>query len=264
MVKALSFKGDRKVKKRKREPKDGEDVDADGSTPVTNASATNDDADDTWVVAEAASDIAGPIIFVLPTTPVSCLGCDLNGKTFSSEIENIVEGDPASAEPHDVRQVWVANRVAGTQSFTFKGHHGRYLGCDKFGVLSATKEAVSPEESFICIPVVDHPATFTIQTQREKFLTIDDDVKGLSRVSIRGDGEDIGFKTTFRIRMQARFKPRLKASKEEKARERISRKELESMVGRRLDDDQVMTLKKARREGNFHEAMLDVKVKGKQ
>jgi len=264
MVKALSFKGDKKVKKRKRELKDGEAADADEATPPTNAITTNDDADDTWVVAEAASDIAGPVVLVLPTTPVSCLGCDLNGKTFSSEIENIVEGDPASAEPHDVRQVWVANRVAGTESFTFKGHHGRYLGCDKFGVLAATKEAVSPEESFNCIPVPNNPATFTIQTQREKFLTIDDDTKGLSRVSIRGDAEDIGFKTTFRIRMQARFKPRLKASKEEKARERISRKELEGIVGRRLDDDQVKTLKKARREGNFHEAMLDVKVKGKQ
>lgn len=34
-------------------------------------------------------------------------------------------------------------------------------------------------------------------------------------------------------------------------------------MGRRLDDDEVKKLKKARREGNFHEVMLDVKVKGK-
>lgn len=63
--------------------------------------------------------------------------------------------------------------------------------------------------------------------------------------------------------MQARFKPRLKRGKEDKAREKISRKELEEAVGRRLEDDEVRKLKRARREGNYHEALLDVKVKSK-
>lgn len=63
--------------------------------------------------------------------------------------------------------------------------------------------------------------------------------------------------------MQARFKPKLKANKEEKAREKISRKQLEEAVGRRLGDDEARRLKKARREGNFHEAVLDFRVKGK-
>ena len=61
--------------------------------------------------------------------------------------------------------------------------------------------------------------------------------------------------------MQARFKPKLKASKEEKALAKISRKELEDIIGRRLEDDEVRKLKKARREGNFHETALDMKVK---
>jgi len=80
---------------------------------------------------------------------------------------------------------------------------------------------------------------------------------------IRGDAESITFSTTFRIRMQARFKPKLKASKEEKAREKISRKELEEAVGRRLEDHEVKRLKKARREGDYHEALLLIKVKNK-
>jgi protein FRG1 len=63
--------------------------------------------------------------------------------------------------------------------------------------------------------------------------------------------------------MQARFKPKLKASKESKAREKISRRELEEVVGRRLEDDEVKRLKRARREGNFHEEILDVRVRGK-
>jgi protein FRG1 len=37
----------------------------------------------------------------------------------------MIEDNPATAEPHDVRQVWVANKVVGTEIFTFKGHHGR-------------------------------------------------------------------------------------------------------------------------------------------
>jgi len=99
-----------------------------------------------------------------------------------------------------------------------------------------------------------------VQTVRERFFTVVDE----SRVpEIRGDAESISFNTTLRIRMQARFKPRLKASKESKIREKISRKDLEGVVGRRLDDDEVKRLKKARVQGDYHEAILDVRVKGK-
>ena len=134
-----------------------------------------------------------------------------------------------------------------------------YLSCDQFGVLSALREAISPEESFLCIASPDTPGTFSIQTQREKFFTISNG----SKVDIRGDAESISFNTAFRIRMQARFKPRLKANKESKAREKITRKELEEAVGRRLEDDEVRRLKKARMQGDYHEAILDVRVKGK-
>jgi len=63
--------------------------------------------------------------------------------------------------------------------------------------------------------------------------------------------------------MQARFKPTLKASKEEKVREKISRAQLEQEVGRALADDEVKKLKRARKDGSYHEALLDVKVKNK-
>lgn len=141
----------------------------------------------------------------------------------------------------------------------------RYLGCDKYGIFSATAEAVSPPESFLAIATADTPGTFQIQTLRETFLTIkpSTSTKANALPEIRGDATDISFNTTLRIRMQARFKPRLKASKEEKAREKISRKELEEAVGRRLEDDEVRRLKKARREGDYHEALLLIKVKNK-
>lgn len=80
---------------------------------------------------------------------------------------------------------------------------------------------------------------------------------------IRGDATSISFETTLRIRMQARFKPRIKVSKEIKAREKVSRKELEEMVGRALNEDEVKRLRRSRRDGDFHEVLLDVRVKGK-
>lgn len=135
----------------------------------------------------------------------------------------------------------------------------RYLSCDKYGVLTANATAMSPEESFLVIPVPDNPSAFSLQTARDKFLGVDE--SSTSGPEIRGDAESITFNTTFRIRMQARFKPRLKASKEDKAKEKISRKELKELIGRKLEDDEVKRLKKSRREGNFHETALDMKVK---
>ncbi|CZT04066.1 hypothetical protein WAI453_011108 [Rhynchosporium graminicola] len=267
MVKPLTFKGDKKAKKRKRVDIAEKFGDEDG--PSTQLAAPKADEttadDDSWVTAEATGDVVGPIVLVLPSDPPSCIACDTNGSVFASALENILNDDPSTAEPHDVRQVWIANRVAGTETLSFKGHHGRYLSCDKFGILSASTEAVSPLESFLSIPTADTPGTFQIHTLRDTFLTIKPSTSSKSSAlpEVRGDADTTTFNTTFRIRMQARFKPKLKASKEEKAREKISRKELEEAVGRKLEDDEVRKLKKARREGDYHEALLLIKVKNK-
>ncbi|KAE8149648.1 FRG1-like protein, partial [Aspergillus avenaceus] len=144
-----------------------------------------------------------------------------------------------------------------------------YLGCDHFGIPAATSSAISHQESFIVIPS-EVPGTFSLQTgggDKEAFLTVTESKSSKaasgSVVEVRGDATSLSFETTMRIRMQARFKPRIKASKETKALEKISQKELEEIVGRRLESDEVRRLKRARREGNFHEEVLDVRVKGK-
>ncbi|CAF9918553.1 MAG: hypothetical protein ALECFALPRED_000728 [Alectoria fallacina] len=262
MVKPLAFKGDKKSKKRKTPHPDSSLTVEDGDRRVLTIQNTTAEAeeDDSWVTAEAATDVIGPILFALPSAKPTCIACDANGSVFTSELENIVEGELATAEPHDVQQVWIASRVAGTDKTSFKGHHGRYLSCDKIGVLSATREAISPEESFICIPSSETTGTFSVRTVWEKFLTIVDEIEVSG---IRGDAESVSFNTNLRIRMQARFKPRLKANKESKTKEKISRRELEEIVGRRLEEDEVKRLKKARVQGDYHEAILDVRVKGK-
>ena len=280
MVKPLAFKGEKKSKKRKTPHQDNSVTREDSETQDLTIQNTTAEAeeDDSWVTAEAPTDVIGPVVFAMPSATPTCIACDANGKVFTSDLENIVQGDLATAEPHDVRQVWVASRVAGTDGIVLKGHHGwyanvdllrfvcvmadasSYLSCDTTGVLSATREAISPEESFLCIPSPETPGTFSVQTVREKFITIVAESKG---PEIRGDAESVSFNTTLRIRMQARFKPRLKANKESKIRAKVSRRELEEAVGRKLDDNEVRRLKKARMQGDYHEAILDLRVEGK-
>ncbi|OKL59589.1 hypothetical protein UA08_05349 [Talaromyces atroroseus] len=283
MVKPLSFKGDKKVKKRKHRDDDTESstvrkARAESTQDQIQEDAAADEDSQNWVSADVPTDINGPIIIVLPSTPTpTCIACDVNGQVFASELENTVDNDARTAEPHDVRQVWVATRVAGTEGLSFKGHHGRYLSCDKYGILSATAAAISPFESFIAIQPPDTPGMIAFQTQggegeTETYLTMREKTSSSNsnrgedrnkQIEIRGDASSITFESTLRVRMQARFKPKIRASKESKAKEKISRKELEATVGRRLEDHEVKRLKKARREGNYYEEVLDVRVKGK-
>ena len=128
------------------------------------------------------------------------------------------------------------------------------------GILFATQEAISSEEQFLCILSRDTPSNFSIKTGREKYLARRDELKGME---VQGNADQESIAATFLIRMQARYKSRLKANKESKARAKISRKELEEVVGRRLGDDEVKRLKRARKEGDYHETILDVRVKGK-
>lgn len=142
----------------------------------------------------------------------------------------------------------------------------RYLTCDSHGLFTATASAASHHETFLAIPAPDRPGTFSLQIHggdKEAFLSVKENAKASGGVEIRGDASSISFETTIRVRMQARFKPKLRASKETKAYEKISKKELEGIVGRSLGEEDVKRLRKARREGDFHEVLLDVKVKGK-
>lgn len=287
MVKPLSFKGDKKPHRKRKRDNDEHGGDPEAKALTTTSTGQNNgtfDEVDSWVSCDLPSDLTGPTLLVLPTAPPSALASDPEGNIFASTLENVVEDDPSTAEPHDVRQVWIATRIAGTGDgqVSFKGAHGRYLGCDTFGVLSAKREAIGREESFGVV-IAEESATgagsvagmFAVRTAAtqadggDRFLYANggDEEEGSTKrkkaLEVRGDGDGISYKTTLRIRMQARFKPRLKANKEQKAKEKISRRELEAAVGRKLEDDEVKRLKRARKDGTYHEEILDVRVKGK-
>ena len=305
MLKPLSFKGDAPHKKKKR--KRTEEPDSASIAPLGAGAGEDDEA---WVAAEAASDLAGPVLLVLPPPQrsssreseppsVTCVACDANGTVFASPLTNMDEdADPGvTAEPHDVRQVWVASRVAGTGDgvVSLKGHHGKYLSADRFGFLSANREAISFEEQFAFEPATSDapandatqlppaaagdaadetptvaavsiviPGAFRVKTARDTYLAGVSVATGTSGSTLRADAEDVKGAAVVRVRMQARFKPREQAVKAAtKAKERVSRLELERLVGRKLDDEQVKRLKRARKEGDWHEAVLDARVGGK-
>ncbi|KAL4961632.1 uncharacterized protein BDV14DRAFT_179930, partial [Aspergillus stella-maris] len=215
MVKPLTFKGDKpKTRKRKnpdRErdssaptkiPKSEYDPDT-KADPEAQADAEASAEDQSWVSADTTTDISGPIVLVLASDPPTCIASDMAGKVYASELENLIDGDPRTAEPHDVRQVWVATRVAGTEGFSLKAGHGRYLSCDQYGLFSATASAISQHESFLIIPSPDIPGAFFLQTmggqgEKDTFVGVKDGAKG---VEIRGDEESLSFQTTVRVRM---------------------------------------------------------------
>ena len=82
MVKALVFKGEKKLKKRKRTETLNDAGDArlaaSPSSLKKNEMATDDD--DSWVTAHSMDEIVGPTIIILSTSPVTCLASDANGK----------------------------------------------------------------------------------------------------------------------------------------------------------------------------------------
>ncbi|GKZ19053.1 hypothetical protein AbraIFM66951_010314 [Aspergillus brasiliensis] len=316
MVKPLTFKGD-KPKKRKHTSTTTTSSDPPSKKQSTTSTAVQQDdasdpsahhdehtlSDQSWVSADTSSDISGPILLILRTTPPTCLATDAHGTVFASPLENMIEGDPRTAEPHDVRQVWIASKIAGIEGWSLKGSNGRYLTSDKHGIMSANASAISQHEIYTINESAvggggffvfgtgtgessssSSAATTTqrgdgVEDRKEKKQTYlvartvpSKTTASGTKVEVRGDetnladgdedGENTGG-TNIRVRMQARFKPRIQASKEIKAREKIGRKELEGIVGRRLDDDEVKRLRKARKEGDFHEVVLDVRVRGK-
>lgn len=284
MVKPLSFKGDKKSKKRKHNEVLSASLDnAQGSTNV------DPSQDDSWTSPADASELTGPTVIVLPTSPPTCLASDPNGNIFASQLENMVEGDPKTAEPHNVQQVWVGSRIAGMapNEINFKGSHGGYLSCDQYGILGAKREARGREELFIIDTMSDdngqthyqlrtaatskaakieeyrYLAAITESDASKKSSTGDNDVKKVS-ISLRGDLEPTSEGTRVILRMQTRFRPQSHAVREAaRVKEKISRQELENAAGRTLTDEEAKRLKKAKREGTYHEAILDVRAKSK-
>jgi len=127
MPKALTFKGDKPKPKKRKRTQEQKDESSNQLAPSADLAAEAEH-DENWVSVDAVSDLAGPVMLVFPSEPVMALACDQLGTVFASKVENMVEGVASSAEPHDVRQVFVATRVVGSETdVVLKGCNGRYV-----------------------------------------------------------------------------------------------------------------------------------------
>lgn len=173
-----------------------------------------------------------------------------------------------SEDPEQVNQVWIANRIVDSDRFTLKSAQGKYLAYDSQGGVSATREAIGPQEEWIPAFRSDLGG-FVLQTAAQgdstlqKYLSVDEIAGGEFKVV--ADSDSAGFGETFRIRSQARF--RSQQSKKQKAAEDADLTTLESEsikkyqarnIGRLVvSTDNYKELKRAQKTGQMAEALLD-------
>ncbi|KAI7863178.1 FRG1-like family-domain-containing protein [Spinellus fusiger] len=252
----LLFKGDKEKKKKKRKH-DALDEERHGSGTLEHG----------WVLAEVLDDLVGPLFFTQPNDPPICFTVDDNDRLIAYPLPSQPDtpNTPNTPEPLIVNQVLVGSRLMGsTGAFTFKSFNTKYLGCDKFGVVECNREAIGATEewepSFVEGGVV-------LKSALGKFLMIDEIAGG--GFKIRADADTFGFCETFRVYCQARFKHKNKPERKTKTHsgkdEMDTLKKYQSWGNNQLKmtQDDSHTLKKARQEGRFSEAMLDRREKVK-
>lgn len=160
MVSKLKFKGE-KHKKRKREDDDSGRGEA--------SLHTGDHNEEGWVDAESLEDIStGPLFITFISSPPIAVASDPLGRVHASFLKLSDEDEGTrNAEPDDVRQVWIATRLAESAKISLKTPTGRFLSCDKVGILSATKEAIGPQEEWQPLQRADG---WAFQNVYEKFM----------------------------------------------------------------------------------------------
>ncbi|KAJ7632747.1 FRG1-like family-domain-containing protein [Roridomyces roridus] len=269
----LSFKGEKKTKKRKRE---------DGDDSVRKSKRKEDDKDpETWVLPEQPYEIRGPTFIVHPSDPSPiCI-------TFNSTSHRVIlnpldknraDSDDLTAEPPtvlertptDVSQVWVITRVAGSPTINLRTGtgEGKFLSCDAHGLVSADRDARGPQEEWT--PVILPDGMVAFMNVYEKYLSVDEVAGGA--MELRGDSEEVGFRERFWIKVQYKYKK--EANEEEKQKKdglsdpvRIDETGTNKIyqtwgMGRSVvSDADKKELKRARKEGRLAEAMLDRRAK---
>ncbi|KAJ7510004.1 FRG1-like family-domain-containing protein [Mycena galericulata] len=265
----LTFKGEKKTKKRKRE--DGEEG--------RKSKRKEDDKDpETWVLPEQPYEIRGPTFIVHPSDPSPI--CITFNSTSNRVVLNVLDKnrpedapEPAAEPPSllertptDVSQVWVITRIAGSPTINLRTGtgEGKFLSCDAHGLVSADRDARGPQEEWT--PVVLPDGMVAFMNVYEKYLSVDEVAGGA--MELRGDSDEVGFRERFWIKIQYKYKK--EANEEEKQKKdgisdplRIDETGTNKIyqtwgMGRSVvSDGDKKELKRARKEGRLAEAMLD-------
>ncbi|TFK30146.1 hypothetical protein FA15DRAFT_677436 [Coprinopsis marcescibilis] len=267
----LKFKGEKTKKKRKRDHDDDEGA----GTSKSKRRADNDEDLDTWVLPESAEQIRGPTFIVHPSDP-SPVSINFNS-TSNRIVVHSLDKDTSPEEeppklldrtPSDVAQVWVTTRVAGSATINLRTGtgEGKFLSCDKHGLVSADRDARGPQEEWT--PVVFPDGMVAFMNIYEKYLSIDEVAGGT--LALRGDSDDVGFRERFWVKIQYKYKK--EANEEQKKRTEVTDTTVNEAsankihqawgAGRSVVSNQdKKDLKRAKKEGRLAEALLDRRAK---
>ncbi|KAG1803714.1 FRG1-like family-domain-containing protein [Suillus plorans] len=262
----LKFKGDKIKKKRKRENHD------EGSA----SKRVEDEDPETWVLPENAAEIRGPTFIIHPSdpSPISVNFDSTRNKIVLSSLDKDSTSDTDTPSlldriPTEVAQVWVTTHVAGSATINLRTGtgEGKFLSCDKHGIVSAFREARGPEEEWT--PVILPDGMVAFMNVYENYLSVDEVAGG--SLQLRGDSEEVGFRERFWLKIQSKYKK--EAHEEKKKREAgseltvIDETSTNHMhqawgAGRSVvSQEDKKELKRARKEGRLAEALLDRRAK---
>ena len=199
----LKFKGEKTKKKRKREEGD------DGERGARRRKDDADRAPESWVLPEDPLEICGPTFLVHPSDPSPlCVTYDSTRRKVVlhtiTKGEDEEEIDMMDRTPTEVSQVWVTTRVAGSPTINFRTGtgEGKFLSCDKHGLVAADREARGPQEEWT--PVILPDGMVAFMNVYEKYLSIDEVAGGA--LQLRGDSEEVGFRERFWVKVQHKYK----------------------------------------------------------
>ncbi|KAF7778585.1 hypothetical protein Agabi119p4_2930 [Agaricus bisporus var. burnettii] len=266
----LKFKGEKHLKKRKR--LDGDEGERRGSK------RRDEDKDpEMWVFPEQANELRGPTFIFHPSDP-SPLSINFNSTTnriviyYLDKSKNEDDSEPKPIMeriPTDVAQVWVTTRVAGSPTINIRTGtgEGKFLSCDKHGLVSADRDARGPQEEWT--PVIMPDGMVAFMNIYEKYLSVDEAAGGT--LQLRGDSDEVGFRERFWVKIQNKYKKEAHEEerkwKEVTASPRINESSTNQLyqtwgAGKIvLSKDDKKELKQARKEGRLSEALLDRRAK---
>lgn len=213
----LKFKGEKSKKKRKHEDDDGE-----GSSSRRKRKEDDNENPETWVLPENPNEIRGPTFIMHPSdpSPISINFDSTRGRIVLHALDKDKTDDSTAPPkildriPTEVSQVWVTTRVAGSPTINFRTGtgEGKFLSCDKHGLVSADREARGPQEEWT--PVVLPDGMVAFQNVFEKYLSVDEVAGGT--MSLRGDSEEVGFGERFWVKIQSKYKKEAHAEEKKK------------------------------------------------
>jgi len=265
----LKFKGEKTKKKRKRE--DGDN----GERHTRRRKDDDDRVPESWVLPEDPLEIRGPTFLMHPSDPAPlCVTYDstrrkvvLHSMTKGEDEEEV---SPLDRTPTEVSQVWVTTRVAGSPTINLRTGvgEGKFLSCDKHGLVAADREARGPQEEWT--PVILPDGMVAFMNVYEKYLSVDEVAGGA--LQLRGDSEEVGFRERFWVKIQHKYKQEAHAEEKKKKEGLVGDAKIDEAATNKIHQawgagrsvvsvSDKRELKAAKKEGRLSEALLNRRAK---